>query len=327
MDVLDDNIVEVAETVIVTLAGTNHAGATIHATNNTATVTISSTDDVATVSISATDATGREPGADDAQFTVTLSGGKLAPAGGIAVNYTTSGTATAGSDFTALTGTMTIPAGASSATIAVDVLDDNVVESSETVLVTLTGTNHTGATIASTNNAATATIEDDDPTTVSISASDANAGEPADDGQFTVTLDNSKVAPTGGIVVTYTTGTAAGTATPGSDYTALTGSVTIPAGASSATIAVDVIADTTADEPAETVTVTLASANHPSVTLSTTSRSATVTIAADDLEERLDLRPRLDRCQQRPPAAEGHRRQSAGARNPRCHRAADRDGS
>jgi hypothetical protein len=163
----------------------------------------------------------------------------------------------------------------------VDVLDDNVVESAETVVATLTGTNHAGATIAAANNAATVTIEDDDATTVSIGASDANAGEPADDGQFTVTLDNGKVAPPGGIVVSYTT---AGTATPGSDYTALAGSVTIPAGASSATIAVDVIADTTADEPAETVVVTLTSANHPSVTLSTGNRSATATIAADDLK-------------------------------------------
>jgi hypothetical protein len=283
VDVLDDNFVEVPETVIATLTGTDHAGATIHATNKTATVTIDSATDAATVSLTATDATGREPGLDDAQFTVTLSGGKLAPAGGIVVTYTTSGPASSGSDFTALAGTVTILAGSSSATIAVDVLDDNVVESSETVILALTGTNHTGATIASTNNAATATIEDDDATTVSISVSDADAGEPDNDGQFSVTLDNGKVAPTGGIVVTYTTGTAAGAATPGSDYTTLTGSVTIPAGATSATIAVDVSADTTADEPAETVSVTLASANHPSVTLSTASRSATVTIAADDL--------------------------------------------
>ncbi len=279
VNVLDDNVIEIAETVVVTLTATNHAGATIHATNKTATVTIDSTDDNATVSISATDAAGSEPGTDDAQFTVTLSGGKLAPTGGIVVNYTTSGTATAGSDFTALTGSVTIPAGASSATIAVDVLADTVVETSETVVVTLTGTNHTGATIATTNATATANVADDDATTVSITASDANAGEPTDDGQFTVTLDNGKVAPTGGIVVNYTT---AGTATSGSDYTALAGTVTIPAGASSATIAVDVISDTTADEAAETVVVTLTSASHSSVTLGT-AKSATVTIGADDL--------------------------------------------
>ena len=280
VDVLDDNVVEAAETVEVTLTGTNHAGATIHATNKTATVTIDSTEDNATVSIAATDATGSEPGTDDAQFTVTLSGGKIAPAGGIVVNYTIGGTATAGSDYTALTGSVTIPTGASSATITVDVLADNVVETSETVVVALTGTNHAGATVAATGVTATVAIADDDATTVSITASDATAGEPSNNGQFSVTLDNDKVAPAGGIVVTYTT---AGSATSGSDYTALAGTVTIPAGASSAIIAVNVIDDTTADEPAETVVVTLTSADHPSVTLSTDNRSATVTIAADDL--------------------------------------------
>lgn len=279
VDVLDDNVVEAAETVTVTLTGTNHSGATIHATNKAATVTIDSADDNTTVSITATDATGREPGTDDAQFTVTLANSRVAPAGGIVVNYTTGGTATAGSDFTTLPGTVTIPAGASSTTIAVDVLDDSVVESSETVIVTLSGTNHAGATIAAANNAAPATIEDDDPTTVTISASDANAGEPSDNGQFTVTLQGGKVAPTGGIVVSYTT---AGTATAGSDYTALPGTVTILAGQSSATIPVSVIADTTADEPEETVVVTLTATNHPSATLGT-ANSATVKIAADDL--------------------------------------------
>ena len=281
VDVLDDNFVEVPETVAVTLTGTNHAAATLHATNKSATVTIASADDNTTVSVAAGDATGREPGTDEAQFTVALAGGKLAPTGGLVVNFTTAGTASAGSDFTALSGSVTIPAGAASATIALDVLDDNVVESTETVVVTLTGTSHAGATIATAGTAATANIEDDDATTVSIAASDATGGEPADDGQFTVTLVNSKVAPPGGIVVSYT---AAGTATSGSDYTALSGSVTIPAGASSAMLPVDVIADAIADEAAETVVVTLTSANHPSVTVSTSSPTATVTIAADDLK-------------------------------------------
>ena len=49
---------------------------------------------------------------------------------------------------------MTIPAGASSATIPVDVLNDNVVELAETVIVTLTGTNHAGVTVAVAGNTA-----------------------------------------------------------------------------------------------------------------------------------------------------------------------------
>ena len=219
MDVLNDNIVELPETVIVTLTGTNHPGVTIAAANSAATVTINdgtgADSDATTVSITATDANGSEPGTDDGLFTVALAGGKVAPTGGITVSYTVSGSATAGTDYTALTGTVTIPAGASSATIPVDVLNDNVVELAETVIVTLTSTNHAGVTVASANNAGTVTISDGngadaDATTVSITASDATGSEPGtDDGAFTVTLDNGKVAPTGGIAVTYTiTGTA-----------------------------------------------------------------------------------------------------------------------
>ena len=55
------------------------------------------------------------------------------------VTYTVAGTATAGTDYTALTGTVTIPAGSLSAVIDVSVLDDALVEDSETVTVTLTG--------------------------------------------------------------------------------------------------------------------------------------------------------------------------------------------
>ena len=277
--VLDDEIVEVDETVTLTLSGTNHPGATIHASENLATVTIDSADDDTTVSMQASDAIAREQGTDAGQFTVTLDGGKVAPVGGIVVSYTTGGTAAPGADFTALAGTVTIPAGASSATIPVAVQDDNVIEMDETVIVTLTGTNYPGAAIAQANHTATVTIEDNDQTTVSVVASDPNAGEPNAHGEFTVRLDNNKLAPAGGIIVEYTVG---GTATLGSDYTALSGTVTIPAGQGSATLPVTVIADTTPDELAETVVVTLVSANHAGVSLDATNQSATVTIAEDD---------------------------------------------
>ena len=275
--VLDDQVVELDETVIVTLTGTNHPGATIHPNATTATVTIEDNDQT-TVSILANLPNAAEPNVNG-QFTVRLDNGKTAPPGGITVSYTTSGTATAGSDYTTLPGTVTIPGGASTATISVAVLDDQIVELDETVIVTLTATDHPRVSVSAPGSTATVTIADNDQTTVSIIASDPHAAEPDDHGQFTVRLDNNKLAPPGGIVVTYTTG---GTATPGSDYVALPGSVTILAGQSSAVIPVNVIADSTPDEPAETVVVALTAANHPGVSLSTANRSATVTIAEDD---------------------------------------------
>ena len=73
---------------------------------------------------------------------------------------------------------------------------------------------------------ATVTIADNDSATVSIAANDrARPSEtPTDNGQFTVSLTQASSTDT---VVTYTV---AGTATAGTDYTALTGTVTIPAG-------------------------------------------------------------------------------------------------
>ena len=213
---LNDQVIELAESVIVTLTGTNNASATIHPSQNAATVTVSD-DDATTVSVTASDASGSEPGTDDGQFTVSLDGGKVAPPGGIVVNYSVGGTATAGSDYTALAGSVTIPAGASSATVAVDVLNDSVVEIAETVVLTLTSTNHAGAAVHATNNSATLTVNDDDATSVSIAATDASGSETGTNGAlFTVTLGGSKVAPGGGIVVNYSVG---GTATADADYT------------------------------------------------------------------------------------------------------------
>ena len=278
VSVLDDNVVENAETVNVTLGTVSLAGVTIDPLQASATVAMND-DDATTVSISAPDAAGSEPGSDDGQFLVSLDNGKTAPAGGLQVTYTISGTATPGSDYTALPGTVTIAAGQSSATVAVDVLGDNVVEVSEQVIVTLSAANHTGVTIHPTDRTATVTIADDDATTISITATDASGSEPGtNDGLLTVALAGGKIAPAGGIVVSYSTG---GSAVGGADYVALTGSVTIPAGAASATIAVDVLDDNVIELP-ETAVVTLTDVNHPAVTISSTANQAEVAIADDD---------------------------------------------
>ncbi len=56
----------------------------------------------------------------------------------LTVNYSVSGSATSGVDFTALSGSVTIPAGQASATITVVPVDDSISEGLETVVVTLT---------------------------------------------------------------------------------------------------------------------------------------------------------------------------------------------
>src|SRR6185295_12049784 len=235
--------------------------------------------DATTISIAATDSSASETATDNGLFTVSLSNGKVAPVGGLTVNYAVSGSATPTTDYAALSGSVVIPAGTSSATINVNgIVDDNIVEGDETVTVTLTSTSiPSQVTVDATP--ATVTIADNDATTISIAATDANASETAtDNGLFTVSLSNGKVAPVGGLTVNYAV---SGSATPTTDYAALTGSVVIPAGASSATINVSSIVDDSIVEGDETVTVTLTGTSIPSQ-VAVDATPATVTIADND---------------------------------------------
>ncbi len=88
---------------------------------------------LSTVNVTSTDPTGTE-GTDGAEFTVTRTGSTAAP---LTVNYIVAGTATPNSDYTALTGSVIIPAGSSSAPIPVAINNDPSAEPSETVIVTL----------------------------------------------------------------------------------------------------------------------------------------------------------------------------------------------
>ena len=281
VNVLDDDIVEASETVTVNLATEDHAGTSIHGTNNSATVTISD-DDTTTISITASLPAAGEPGTDG-EFTIQLDGGKFAPPGGINVTYALDGgsTATAGADYTALSGSATIAVGTNSITVPVAVLDDTIVEGSESVIVNLTSEDHVGTSIAAgPNNTATVSIADNDATTISISAPTPAASEPGANGEFTIQLDGGKLAPTGGITVTYTVD-AGSTATAGADYTALSGTATIAAGDTAIAVPVSVIDDNIV-EAAETITVNLATEDHVGTSIHGTNNTATVTISDDD---------------------------------------------
>ena len=77
----------------------------------------------------------------------------------LTVNYTIGGTATNGTDYSSLSGTVTFAAGSATATVVVNPLDDNLYEFTESVTLALvSGTTYT----AGTNNTATLNIADDD---------------------------------------------------------------------------------------------------------------------------------------------------------------------
>ena len=108
--------------------------------------------------------------------------------------------------------------------------------------------------------------------TVTITATDANAAEPSNNGEFTLTRTGSTAsALTVNLSIT-------GAATNGTDYQTIAATKTIPAGQSAVTIPVTVIANTPTTEPAETVVATVTAGTGYSVG---SPSSATVTIAPD----------------------------------------------
>lgn len=219
-----------------------------------------------TASIAATDGTATEAGRTTGTFTFTRTG---STASALTIFYTIGGQATPGTDYTALPSSVTIPAGATAATLVVTPVDDTVAELSEAVTINLVANAAYTLTPA---RGASVIIQDND-TTVSIAATDATATEASrTTGTFTVT----RVGPTlPAILVRYTV---TGTATAGSDYAALSGTVSIPSGATTATIVVTPVDDTTA-EGNETVIVNMKT--DPGYTVVAPS-SATVTISSDE---------------------------------------------
>ena len=203
-------------------------------------------------------------------FTVTLS---QAASGPVTVGYATAdGTAKAGSDYSARSGTLVFAAGETSKTILVPVIGDTVAEADETLTVALSAAS--GATIA--HASATGTIVNDDgqaAPTLSIadaSVAEGNAGKT--NLSFTIKLSQ---AATGPVTVKYAT--ADGTATAGSDYVAKSGTLTFAAGETTKVVNVRVIGDT-AIESNETLTLGLSSPSGATISHGT----ATGTIVNDD---------------------------------------------
>lgn len=241
VSIVDDAVLDAGETVILSLA--NPQGLQLGSiTSNTLTIT---DDDLPVVSITASDAAASEAGLDPGEFTISRTGSTAAS---MTVNLTRTGTATSGTDYSAIATTQTIPAGAASMVVNVTPLQDTANEGTETIILTLaSGSSYT----LGTPTTATVNLLDDDRSTVTLVANDASASETAGNpGQFTVT----RTAPTtGALSVGFTI---AGTATNGTDYTTVTTSLTFSAGQATRTVDILPIDDSTT-EGDEQVTLSL----------------------------------------------------------------------
>jgi len=149
-------------------AGTYYVQVFPYGTSNTSYNLNLSATPTSTITIAATDASAAETNAgqvtNPGYFTLTRTG-SLASA--LTANYTIGGTATNGSDYSGLTGSITFAAGSSTALINLNVINDSLVESSETVILTLA--NSSAYQIGS-SSTATVTISDNDTPTTNFSS-------------------------------------------------------------------------------------------------------------------------------------------------------------
>ena len=200
-NIVADSLVEGTETVIITLdtITASDPGITI----GTASDSIDILDgDSATVSIAGT-TDGNETGPVTGVFTVTQTATAVSDT---VIDYTVTGSATEGTDYDSLSGTVTIPAGSTSQTIDIsNIVADSLVEGTETVVITLDAitARDPGITIGTASDSID--ILDGDSATVSIAGTtDGNETGPVT-GVFTVTQTATAVSDT---VIDYTvTGT------------------------------------------------------------------------------------------------------------------------
>jgi hypothetical protein len=266
--VINDAIVETAETVIITLNTVTAGVSTTIGTPAAATNTIAD-NDTAVVTI-ATTTNGSETGPTNGVMTITQS---AVSATNTVVAYTVSGTATSGSDYTALSGTATITAGTTTVNISIPVINDILVEGNETVILTISSVTSGLATLGTPVSAINTIADNDAPFVTIANTTNGNEAGPVN-GVMTVT---QTAIPTTPIVISYTV---SGTATSGLDFTALSGSVTIPIGQTTATITIPIIDDLIV-EGNETVIVTLTAITSGAASLGAT-LVATNTIADND---------------------------------------------
>jgi hypothetical protein len=231
--IIDDPLVEGDETVNLTLA--NPGGGGVLGARSTAELTILTDDAVLQLS-----AATYTVGESKSQLTVTVTRSG-STSGSVTVSYATSnGTATAGLDYASSAGTLSFGPKVTKRTFTVPILNDTLVEGSETVNLALS--NPGGGAVLGARSTAVATItSDDNGGTLSLSAA---------------IYSESEAGPTAAITVTRTGGSASGvtldfaatpgTAVPGVNFVPVSGTLEFASGEMSKTFTVLVLDDQTA---------------------------------------------------------------------------------
>ncbi|NQV69649.1 MAG: DUF4347 domain-containing protein [Pseudohongiella sp.] len=277
-DTLDDG--DIAYTLTATSSSTdaNYGGANAR----TGTIDVTNTDNEAAPTLSISDASGAE-GSGTLTFTVTRSG---STGGTTTVDYATAnGTALAGSDYTAKSGSLTFAPGETSKTISVSITADTVSEDSEAFTVGLSNIADASSSSESiTDNSGTGTISADKNLAPVLSVSDITVGEDAGNAVLTVTRSGGTAGIT---AVQYATQD--GSAKAGSDYTAVSGTLTFAAGETSKTISVPITDDKLAEDTENFKVVLSDASDSKSATVKLNQTSAQVSITDNEQAIKLSI--------------------------------------
>ena len=269
---INDSASEGSETAVVALSAPLNA---VLGAPDAATVTIVDDDAPPEVQFSAAAATVDEADGTVA-VTVTLIGVTNKT---VAVDYATSdGTAVAGSDYTAVAGTLTFAPGTTAHTIELQLHDDSLSEDTETVLLTLA--NPVNGVLGTPAQVELSIVDNDGAPAVTAAVAALTAAEEVGTVEVVVTLSAPAGRP---VTVDYVV--SGGTAVAGVDYVAGSGTLTFAPGDTRKTITVQIL-DDALPEPGETVIVTL-----DNVTNATLGAPDSVTITILDQDSHMIFMP------------------------------------
>ncbi len=276
--ILDDEDVEENETIIITLDTTGQPEGVGIGTSNSVTVTIQDNDDEAQnpneISVS-TSAIETVEGETYPIITFVLSQPLESE---MSFDYLISGSAENGIDYTELSGSVTIASGSQSSSVEIELVDDEEVEETETLVISINGTALPSGFVLGDTREITIRITDNDEEKITVNMEAIQNGtEGGDNPSFQITLNQAISEAT---IFTYSV---SGTATSGEDFTSPSGEVTVEAGETTATIQIELIDDETNEEE-ETIFLTFTEADLPEGFELGENIEATATITDNDEE-------------------------------------------
>lgn len=186
-------------------------------------------------------------------------------------------TAMTGSDYTAVSQSVTFAPGELSQTVNVSIQNDGVYEGDETLTLSLS--NPISAMLGSFYTATVTILDDETPPMISFASGTASVGESDSSLPITIALTHA-AASTVTVMIESADGTptSIASATAGSDYTAINQTITFAPGETSQIVTVAILPDSD-DEPNEEFSLTLSSPSNSSLGATA---SMVITIVDDD---------------------------------------------